>query len=142
MPCRLRRLRGEPQAHSVCCDPDAGEPDYEAPYLPEWDDPQWVRWELDHLGELPIHPQEILDNMADVRHDKVGHLRMSMYGTRDAAMNWAEEVAKEMRKVGFRRGRYNPCLYDQEARKLKTFLHGDDFATVGTREEVAWSDRL
>ena len=31
---------------------------------------------------------------ADVRHDKVGHLRMSLYGTRDAAMNWAEEVAK------------------------------------------------
>ena len=23
---------------------------------------------LDHLGELPVHPQEILDNMADVRH--------------------------------------------------------------------------
>ena len=34
---------------------------------------------------------------ADVRHDKVGHLKMSLYGTRDAAMNWAEEVAKEMR---------------------------------------------
>jgi len=24
---------------------------------------------------------------ADTRHDKVGHLRMSMYGTRDADMN-------------------------------------------------------
>ena len=32
---------------------------------------------------------------ADTRHDKVGHLRMSMYGTRDAAMNWQEEVARE-----------------------------------------------
>ena len=31
---------------------------------------------------------------ADVRHDKVGHLRMSLYGTRDASMNWQEEVAK------------------------------------------------
>ena len=31
---------------------------------------------------------------ADVRHDKVGHLRMSLYGTRDAAMNWQEEVAR------------------------------------------------
>ena len=29
----------------------------------------------------------------DDRHDKVGHLRMSLYGTRDAAMNWPEEVA-------------------------------------------------
>ena len=28
------------------------------------------------------------------RHDKVGHLRVSLYGSRDAAMNWQEEVAK------------------------------------------------
>ena len=47
---------------------------------------------------------------ADARHDKVGHLRMSLYGTRDAAMNWQEEVARELRKIGFRRGKYNPCL--------------------------------
>ena len=31
---------------------------------------------------------------ADRRHYKVGHLRMSLYGTRDAAMNWQEEVAR------------------------------------------------
>ena len=30
---------------------------------------------------------------ANMRHDKVGHLRMGLYGTRDAAMNWQEEVA-------------------------------------------------
>jgi 3-ketosteroid 9alpha-monooxygenase subunit A len=28
----------------------------------------WVRWRLDPLGTLPIHPQEILDNMADYAH--------------------------------------------------------------------------
>lgn len=49
-------------------DPDGREPDFEPPFLEQWDDPQWVRWELDHLGELDIHPQEILDNMADARH--------------------------------------------------------------------------
>jgi 3-ketosteroid 9alpha-monooxygenase subunit A len=49
-------------------DPDDREPDYEAPKLPEWDDSQWVRWELDHLGELNIHPQEIIDNIVDVQH--------------------------------------------------------------------------
>ena len=30
----------------------------------------------------------------DVRHDKVGHLRMSLYGTRDAFTIWQEEIAK------------------------------------------------
>ena len=42
---------------------------------------------------------------ADVRHDKVSHLRMSQYGTGDAAMNWQKEVARVMVKHGFRRGR-------------------------------------
>jgi len=49
-------------------DPEGGEPEYGPPKLDEWDDPRWVRWQLDHLGELPVHPQEILDNMADMRH--------------------------------------------------------------------------
>ena len=47
---------------------------------------------------------------ADIRHDKVGHLRMSLNGTRDAAMNWHGEVAREVSKLGFQRGKYNPCL--------------------------------
>ena len=45
-------------------------------------------------------PKEDLTE-ADMRHDKVGHLRMSVYGTRDAAMDWQEEVAKEMVRIGF-----------------------------------------
>ena len=52
-------------------------------------------------------PKEDLSE-ADKHHDTVGHLRMSSYGTRDAAMNWQEEVAKVMQKWGFTRGQYNP----------------------------------
>ena len=37
---------------------------------------------------------------ADTKADNVGHLKMSLYGTRDAAMNWQEEVAKELCKWG------------------------------------------
>ena len=37
----------------------------------------------------------------DKRHDNAGHIQMSLYGTRDAAMNWQEEVAKEMKRLGF-----------------------------------------
>jgi 3-ketosteroid 9alpha-monooxygenase subunit A len=49
-------------------DPEGAEPLFEPPYLEEWDDPQWVQWDLDHLGTLPVHGQEILDNMADAQH--------------------------------------------------------------------------
>jgi 3-ketosteroid 9alpha-monooxygenase subunit A len=66
-------IRSYPVIENMGCimawyDPDGREPDFDAPHLPEWDDPAWVQWELDHLGELDLHPQEVLDNMADVRH--------------------------------------------------------------------------
>ena len=42
-------------------------------------------------------PDEDL-TIEDRRCDNVGHLHMSLYDTRDAAMNRQEEVAKEMAK--------------------------------------------
>lgn len=43
-------------------------PDYAPPYLPAWDAANTIPWELDHLGEIPLHNLEILDNICDVRH--------------------------------------------------------------------------
>jgi len=73
-PCpKSASIRSYPVVDNMGCimawfDEDGREPDYDAPFLKEWDDPQWVNWELDHLGVLEIHSQEILDNMADCRH--------------------------------------------------------------------------
>ena len=61
---------------------------------------------------------------------------MILYGTRDAAMSWQEEVAREMHKLGFLLGGITHASII--TKNLRTFLHGDDFATVGTRVEVAW----
>ena len=49
-----------------------------------------------------------------------------------------DEVAREMGRLGFRRRTYNPCLYYHGECNLCTFLHGGDFATVGTRDGVWW----
>ena len=73
-PCpKSASIRSYPVVDNMGCvmawfDPDGREPDFDPPFLPEWDDPQWVRWQLDHLGELPVHSQEILDNMCDMAH--------------------------------------------------------------------------
>lgn len=78
---------------------------------------------------------ELVDEDAsedDRTADMVGHLILSMYGTRDAATNWQEEVAREMRSWGFRRGRYNPCTYHNAESGVKALIHGDDFVSVGT----------
>ena len=74
----------------------------------------------------------------DGRHDKVGHLRMSLYGTRDAAVNWQEEVAKALLVLGIPKEVYNPCLYHHKERNLRTFLHGHDLAAGGTRDGANW----
>jgi 3-ketosteroid 9alpha-monooxygenase subunit A len=49
-------------------DPDGLEPQFEPPALDEWNDEAWVKWDLDHLGEIDMHPIEVIDNMADARH--------------------------------------------------------------------------
>jgi len=49
-------------------DSENGAPEWEAPALPEWDDPAWVHWKMDHLGTLPVHGQEIVDNICDMAH--------------------------------------------------------------------------
>ena len=57
----------------------------------------------------------------DRQMDHVDHLHMSLYGTRDAAMNWQGGVAKEMQGWGFSRGRYNPCLYWNEKDRTQDY---------------------
>lgn len=49
-------------------DAEEGAPDYALPDLPEWDDPQWITGDYDDLGTLPVHPQEIIDNLVDTHH--------------------------------------------------------------------------
>jgi 3-ketosteroid 9alpha-monooxygenase subunit A len=54
-------------------DPENGVPEFDVPYIEEWDDPSWVHWKIDRLGTLASHPQEVLDNMSDVSHFKPTH---------------------------------------------------------------------
>jgi hypothetical protein len=51
-------------------------------------------------------------------------------------MNWQEEVARCMKKWGFKRGQYNPCLYYNEELGIRTLIHGDDFVSVGDAKKI------
>ena len=80
-------------------------------------------------------PAEDLDDK-ELNDDLIGYLHKSRYGTRDAATNWQEEIARLLVGNGFIRGKYNPCLYHHPTKKIKTLVHGDDFVTVGGRTAV------
>ena len=68
----------------------------------------------------------------------MGLLVKSLYGTRDAAANFQDEVKTFMKGIGFRQGRYNTCTFWHKKRDLKTMVHGDDFVTSGNDEDLTW----
>ena len=84
--------------------------------------------------ELPEEDKSAKDRAGDM----VGLLVQSLYGTRDAASNFQKEVQKLMEAIGFKTGKYNVSTYYHAKRDLKTLVHGDDFVTTGSRENMAW----
>ena len=69
---------------------------------------------------------------------RCGKLNFSMYGTRDAAQNWANEYADMLVGIGFRQGRASPCVFYHEERKIKTFVHGDDYVSSAVPRQLEW----
>lgn len=67
------KIRAYPVQEQYGCifawhDPAGGEPDYDLPAIPEWDDVTWINGAYRDLGTLDVHPQEIVDNLVDARH--------------------------------------------------------------------------
>ena len=90
--------------------------------------------------EAPMRRNVCIELPAEQQNgkDEVGWLQMSLYGTRDAAANFQEEVQKMMRKAGFIVSRYNPVTFFHPGQGLRTLVHGDDFITVGKETNVEW----
>ena len=50
-------------------DPEGLAPDHDLPdFGRHYGEPGWLEWTMQHLGDLPIHGCEIVDNMADYGH--------------------------------------------------------------------------
>ena len=67
---------------------------------------------------------------------RCGRLMMSMYGTRDAALNWALEYGDTLRAAGYKQGKSNPCLFYHEEKDVAVMVHGDDFVAVGPNQHL------
>ena len=62
---------------------------------------------------------------------KVGLMKKSMYGTRDAASNWECAWQKNVKKWGFQLGVSSKNLFHHKENRVSGLTHGDDFVLTG-----------
>ena len=70
--------------------------------------------------------------------EMVGELKLSLYGTSDAALNWAKQHTQHLSKIGFQRGRATACNFVHKSRNIRLTCHGDDFIIVALCKEIEW----
>ena len=70
-------------------------------------------------------------------------LHNSLYGTRDAALNWAQAYSDVLIGMGFTKGLSSPCTFFHKVWDIRTVVHGDDFTCLGPRAAImAYEDQL
>ena len=69
----------------------------------------------------------------DPDHGKgmLGELKLSFYGTCDAAKGWQETLSSHLESIGFIRGRGHPSVFWLPEKEIKTWGHGDDYVSAG-----------
>ena len=68
-------------------------------------------------------------------------LLKSLYGTRDAATNWADAYTEVLIKLGFTKGESSPCTFYHAEKGIQTVVHGDDFVSEGEKGQLLWLDK-
>ena len=67
-----------------------------------------------------------------------GRLNYSMCGTRGAAQNWFEEYSQKLIDNGFKQGTAPPCIFYNEERAIRSYVHGDDYVSIGLLDQLMW----
>ena len=85
--------------------------------------------------EIPSEDMEPGDELNCAR------LLASMYGTRDAARNWGEELQRAFGQMGARVGKASGSVYRivrPNGNVIRTAIHGDDIVSSGNRSDLKW----
>jgi hypothetical protein len=86
----------------------------------------------------PVYIKIPPEDYAEGDENRVGALNLSLYGTRDAAMNWVKAYSKVLEDAGFQKGRYSAQNFYHAGRSLVVSVHGDDFTCSGPEGQLAW----
>ena len=74
----------------------------------------------------------------DAHPDYLGRLKLCLYGTRDAALNWQQTLASHLVENGFIRGVGHPAVFHHPKMNIWTLVHGDDYCCAGTPKSLDW----
>ena len=77
----------------------------------------------------------------DIEGERVrlcGRRNYSMYGTRDVAQNWFDEYSQQLLSIGYTQGAATPCIFYNHEKDIRTFVHGDDYVSIGKLESPNW----
>ena len=67
----------------------------------------------------------------------IAMLNRAMNGTKDAAQCFDSYCERTMEKLDHSIGVFSPCLYKHPVKDVSVGRHGDDFATLATRTQIA-----
>ena len=84
----------------------------------------------------PVYVKLPDEDLEEGDEHRCGRLKMSMYGTRDAALNWSLEYAATLQAAGYVQGKANPCLFHNGSLGVSVMVHGDDFVAVGPQQHL------
>ena len=73
---------------------------------------------------------ELPDEDKTAGRDEVGRLNMSLYGTRDASMNWQTAVSSHLASLGFQKRKGFPSVFYHRKAGIATMVHGDDYMST------------
>ena len=86
-------------------------------------------------AQRPVLIRLPLENRTGTDAGKVGLMKKSMYGTRDAASNWERDWQEHVKKWGSKN------LFHHKENRVSGLTHGDDFVLTGPTKELMEFER-
>ena len=89
-------------------------------------------------AQREAHIEILVEDQEAADEGMVGKLNLSLYGTRDAALNWTKEYTRALDEIGFVKGMASACNFRHVQRDVKVTVHGDDFLVTGSLSDLLW----
>ena len=85
---------------------------------------------------------ELPEEDIDGNPNEIGRLELSLYGTRDGAVNWQDTLSNHLVEAGFIRGVGHPAVFMHVERDIWLMVHGDDYLSAAVKSSLDWLEEI